>query len=35
MSTPGSPPFEPAGRFEKKALTITKLEPFVVSVMLG
>src|SRR6187455_1696852 len=30
MSSPGSPPFSPAGRFEKRALTITKLETFLV-----
>ena len=30
MSTPGAPPFEPAGRFEHRKLTITKLETFLV-----
>src|SRR3989454_12289272 len=30
MSTPGSPPFEPAGRFEKRELRITRLETFLV-----
>src|SRR5947207_336705 len=30
MSTPGAPPFEPAGRYEKQALRITKLETFLV-----
>src|SRR5205809_7192353 len=30
MSTPGSPPFEPAGRFEKRLLRVTKLETFLV-----
>jgi hypothetical protein len=28
MSTPGAPPFEPAGRFEKRLLRVTKLETF-------
>src|SRR5262249_27081267 len=31
MSSPGSPPFEPAGRFETRLLRATKLEPFLVS----
>src|SRR6266576_1362789 len=30
MSTPGSPPFEPAGRFEKRLLRVTRLETFLV-----
>src|SRR5437588_11963527 len=30
MSTPGAPPFEPAGRFEKRLLRVTKLETFLV-----
>jgi galactonate dehydratase len=30
MSTPGSPPFTPAGRYDRKALKITKLETFLV-----
>ena len=30
MSTPGSPAFEPAGRFEKRQLRITRLETFLV-----
>src|SRR5919201_4393669 len=30
MSTPGSPPFEPAGRFERRHVRITKLETFLV-----
>jgi len=30
MSTRGSPPFEPAGRFQKQALRITRLETFLV-----
>jgi galactonate dehydratase len=30
MSTPGSPPFDPAGRFERRALKITRLETFLV-----
>src|ERR687898_3280123 len=30
MSPPGSPPFDPAGRFEKRALKITRLETFLV-----
>src|SRR6476619_3054928 len=30
MSTPGSPPFEPGGRFERRHLSVTKLETFLV-----
>ena len=30
MSTAGSPPFEPAGRFEKRLLRVTRLETFLV-----
>src|ERR671935_572752 len=30
MSTPGSPPFEPGGRFDRRPLRITRLETFLV-----
>jgi hypothetical protein len=31
MSTPGSPPFEAAGRFERRQLRITRLDRLVVA----